>query len=560
MRLLTLRFFLLVTVSATASVLAGCGSTSSSNNPPPNNPPPPTTVTVTPSTATLYLGQTQQFTAHVSDPSNKTVTWSVPAGYGTINSTGLYTASSDFGGGSFDVTATSNSSPASSGTATVTLPAVTFAIAPNSITVKPSASTTFSATLVGLSSSEVAWSVQGTGGGSITNAGVYTAPSVEGVYSVVATSVADPKYQATAAVLVSTSAHAFFPTGDTQTPRAFHTATLLPNGKVLVAGGSVYRAYCLAGIDAAEIYDSASGTFASTGTMANPRYAQTATPLLNGDVLITGGFSYDAAACGDMDPTPAVKTAELYDHAKSTFQLTGSMAEERGGHTATRLADGKVLITGGGNSGDGDLPNLGDGSITAEIYDPALGVFTPTGNMATGRVGHAATLLADGKVLITGGWTSSSATATAELYDPLTGAFNPTGSMTSPRAAHTATLLHDGRVLITGGLFDVSLPGSETAEIYDPVTGLFAATGSMEVARLLHTATLLPDETVLVVGGGSQAAEIYNPATALFAGVGLTESGRSGHTATLLQNGSVIVIGGFVDYAFEPLNTAELYQ
>jgi WD40 repeat protein len=261
-----------------------------------------------------------------------------------------------------------------------------------------------------------------------------------------------------------------------------------------------------------------------------------------------------------MDASPAVKSAELYDHVHGSFQPTGSMAEERGGHTATLLADGKVLIAGGGKD-DGGFSQLGEGSVAAEVYDPATGTFISTGNMTEGRVGHTATLLGDGKVLITGGWTSAGPIGGAELYDPSTGAFSPTGTMTSARGSHTATLLHDGRVLITGGAFDQTDAGSDTSEIYDPNTGSFVATGNLEVARRLHTATLLPNGTVLVVGGGSKAAELYDPATSSFSPVGITEVSRSAHSATLLQNGRVIVVGGFeLQDPVSPLATAELYQ
>jgi N-acetylneuraminic acid mutarotase len=239
------------------------------------------------------------------------------------------------------------------------------------------------------------------------------------------------------------------------------------------------------------------------------------------------------------------------------------MREERAAHTATLLSDGKVLVTGGGTAGGGQFPaEFGEGSTGAEVYDPATGQFTSTGSMAVGRVAHTATLLANGKVLIVGGWVSSDPTATAELYDPAAKTFIATGSMASARAGHTATLLHDGRVLIAGGVDNPgSLPiGSNTTEIYDPATGSFVSAGSMAVARRLHTATLLPDQKVLVIGGGSRLAEIYDPATNSFSPVGLTIQERSGHSATLLQNGHVVVIGGFASIGgFTPQPTAELY-
>jgi len=296
------------------------------------------------------------------------------------------------------------------------------------------------------------------------------------------------------------------------------------------------------------------------------RYAQTATLLPNGKVLVTGGFSSESD-CPGAGITPALTTAELYDPFNGSFAATGSMAEDRGGHSAILLANGKVLIAGGGKMGGDRPPFFGDGSVGAEIYDPATGAFTSTGNMGTGRVGQTATLLSNGKVLITGGWTGSQPTATAELYDPGTGAFSQTGSLRSARAGHTATALQDGSVLIAGGFTTYHAGtdqfGTDTAEIYNPATDLFQVTGSMAVARWLHTATLLPNGTVLVVGD-SVVSELYDPVAKSFSPSAPSESKRSGHSATLLQNGNVLVIGGFGSSGslgfWSPLATAEFYQ
>jgi WD40 repeat protein len=293
--------------------------------------------------------------------------------------------------------------------------------------------------------------------------------------------------------------------------------------------------------------------------MTTRRYAQTSTLLQNGGVLITGGFSFDSSACDQNGNSPAVASAEIYDPSNGSFAPTGSMAEVRGGHTATLLTNGKVLIAGGDNTEGDMLPFFlpGDSSVTAEVYDSATGRFTFTGNMVTPRVGQTATLLVNGDVLIAGGWSASqnASIAAAELYHPATGAFTPTGSMNSPRTGHTATLLPDGKVLIAGGAHDRTLADSDSAEIYDPATGSFMATGSMAEKRCSHTATLLPNGTVLLVGGGSVVTEIYDPSTGSFVLSGLTELDRSGHSATLLQNGNVLVVGGWASPT-----TAELYQ
>jgi WD40 repeat protein len=172
-------------------------------------------------------------------------------------------------------------------------------------------------------------------------------------------------------------------------------------------------------------------------------------------------------------------------------------------------------------------------------------------------------LLANGKVLVVGGFASYSSepTATAEIYDPTTGHFGPTGKMTTPRAGHTATRLVDGRILITGGfnttLINGELGVSATAELYNPDTGSFFLTGQMALTRKEHTATLLPNGTMLVAGGGSPTAEIYDPSTGLFRPTSSMETERTGHSATLLPNGTVLVAGGG---SFAPLASAELYQ
>ncbi len=226
------------------------------------------------------------------------------------------------------------------------------------------------------------------------------------------------------------------------------------------------------------------------------------------------------------------------------FHPTGNMSVQREQHTATLLANGKVLVTGGENT---------SGSLaSAELYNPTKGSFSSTGSMAKQRYAHTATLLLDGKVLIAGGFNSTGALAGAELYDPATGKFSATGLMTMARYSHTATLLPDGKVLIAGG-YD-STAALASAELYDPKTGAFTATGSMTTARAVQTATLLDDGVVLIAGGYAsptpslspdilQSAELYHPKTGVFSTLNLVAP-RAGHTATLLHDGLVLLTGG----------------
>ncbi|HEY8845606.1 MAG TPA: kelch repeat-containing protein, partial [Candidatus Limnocylindrales bacterium] len=310
----------------------------------------------------------------------------------------------------------------------------------------------------------------------------------------------------------------FSPTGSMATARANHTATLLSDGRVLVIG-SVPPA-----LASAELYDPKSGTFSPTGSMTTARSGYTATLLSDGRVLVTGGKE--------------LASAELYDPRSGTFSPTGSMATAREGQAATLLSDGRVLVTGGQGE-----PPAGDptGLASAELYDPRSGTFSPTGPMSGGRVIHTATLLADGRILVTGGLQTLHVgggfpLASADLYDPKSGTFSPTGSMATARDGYTATLLSDGRVLVAGG---TDLPNAESAsgemlasaELYDPTTGTFSPTGSMATARVGQTATTLADGRVLVTGGVElltktgpgpflASADRYDPTTGTFSAIG----------------------------------------
>jgi hypothetical protein len=360
-------------------------------------------------------------------------------------------------------------------------------------------------------------------------------------------------------VATAQSVGSFTVGGSMTTARSYHTATLLSDGTVLIAGG--YNAS--GSLSSAEVYDPVVDTLTGTGPMIDAPSPNTATLLADGRVLLVG------------------TRAQLYDPSTRTFAATGDGAVVHG-CAATLLDSGKVLFT-------DDPPPYGS-SVTAELYDPDTGSFLPTGPYASidiAQLDHMiapnwggwdcrrASLLTDGRVLLAGG-------VAAEIYDPRTDTFSLTGTMTQYTNGVLSTLppwqdpsrasvLLNGMVLFSGG--DGDLGPSAGAWLYDPSTGTFQTTGSMRIARSQNTATLLPDGTVLSVGGRSpflgafgaiSAAEFYSPATTTFSTVGEMITPRFGHTATLLANGKVLVTGGMTGNDAAPnglsyLSTTEFY-
>jgi PKD repeat protein len=336
------------------------------------------------------------------------------------------------------------------------------------------------------------------------------------------------------------------------------TATLLPNGKVLLVGGYNYSVNAFA---AAELYDPAAGTWTSTQPLNLARSYHTATLLNNGLVLVAGG------ATNANGGTGATTSAELYNPTNGTWTLTGSMHTPRYTHTATLLPSGKVLVAGGQSTNA--YPNI---IASAELYDPATGQWTTVNPMATQRYSHTATLLPNGKVLVAGGGVTNSllVTGACELYDPTDGSWSSTGYMTYPLVNHTATLLPDGTVLVAGGDFDeggfggVSLIPSFFAMLYDPAAGTWSSTANMFSVRDYHTATLLHNGLVLVAGdevygvNPTNSAELYIPSSKTWVRAAAMNAPRQFHTATLLNNGQVMAAGGVGNSGV--LASAELFN
>jgi hypothetical protein len=344
-------------------------------------------------------------------------------------------------------------------------------------------------------------------------------------------------------------------TGSLTTPRSQATATLLGDGNVLVAGGTVGSG----SLATAELYDPSTQTWAPTSPMPSIRQSATATLLPDGDVLVVGGTGSGGILAG----------AELYDPSTQSWSSAGSMSVGRLLATATLLPDGDVLVAGG-------LDSDFNVAASAELYDPSTNTWRPAGAMVTARIGATATLLPDGQVLVAGGGTSdgntASVTQSAELYDPATNAWTATGSMLTGRATATATLLDDGDVLVAGGT--VNPAGSvdlASAELYDPVTGTWAQTGALAGPRGGASAVLLPDGDVLEAGGGDPpgtpdggnpaTAELYDPMTQMWTSTGTMSVPRFNGTATLLGDGQVLMAGGQQSSSStNAQSSAELYQ
>jgi hypothetical protein len=339
-------------------------------------------------------------------------------------------------------------------------------------------------------------------------------------------------------------------TGNMNVARTGHTATLLNNGEVLVAGG--YRG---GGVySSAELYNPSAGTFSYTGSMNTGRISHAAVLLPSGEVLIVGGET--------LFPTNCLSSAELFNPSTGTFSYTGSLTTAMCYPTATTLKDGKVLVAYG---------------ATAELYDPSAGAFSVTGSLQVSRAGATTTLLGNGKVLFAGGNDASNNTLeSAELYDPSSGTFSLTGSMEAQRFGHSATALSNGEVLIAGGAYYYSVPNPpgppqiwtgflNEAELYNPASGTFTVTGSMAQARAYHVAALLPSGKVMVgTGAGNNSAELYDPSSASFSLSAYPNDERDGGAqAVVLDSGLPLVMGGYRNYhVYRPIywNTAEIFN
>ncbi len=320
---------------------------------------------------------------------------------------------------------------------------------------------------------------------------------------------------------------------------AGHTATPLPDGTILVAGGDAYPVS--AGyVTGSEAYDPVRRRSFQVAPLNEPRTGHSATAALpDGRVVIAGGLRP-----GTTDPA---RTWEVYDPVTGIWRshpLEGDGGVSgRTGQAAAALPDGRVLLAGGGTANS--LMSAG------EIVDPTHGTSVLTGRMNEGRRDASAARLPDGRILVAGGRTITdlaygAALASAEIFDPVTARWTTTGSMHQIRCFFALVPLADGRLLAAGGSDGWAAVAS--AEIFDPATGAWSLTGSLAVPRVAP-AVRLPDGRVLIVGGlgGSSTVERFDPATGAWTTSAPLDSQRLGHALALSPSGEVLVIGGTDD-------------
>jgi len=556
-------------------------------------------INVTPATATIALGGSQQYQAigTYSDGSTQNVTtllsWSstTPA-VASITNTGLATGLSQ---GATTLTGGFESISASVALTVSPPNLVSITVVPNAASLSTGATQQLSATgtytdgsTQNLTASSV-WASSNSSVIRVSNAGLATAVAT-GNTTITATS---GSTSGTATLVVTAG------TGQgLNTSRYQHSATILNNGQILVAGGvNCATPGSCTYLNSAELYNPSTSAFTYTiGPLATARSAP-AVLLANGNVLIAGG-----STCNSNGNCTSLSSAEIYSPTSGTFTSAGNMEVARDGHTMTLLPDGTVLIVGGetcnasrGGGGSQNRPTVEplfdgahlvdanfapySGSLscsaqgTAEIYNPVSGSFAYTnGPLNVARYNAAATLLVNGSVLIVGGSNESYPLSSAELYNPAVGSFTQTPSgLETARSSPVVTLLNNGFVLVTGGsTCEAPICPTNTAELYDPTANVFQYTsGAMNVPRVGHTANLLTNGQAVLAGGDSScpqpdtcvsdpSTESYDPVAGIFTSGQSLATALAGHTGTLVSNGDVLLIGGI--NAGVTLASAEWYQ
>lgn len=359
-------------------------------------------------------------------------------------------------------------------------------------------------------------------------------------------------------------------------PRFIHRTAKLLDGRVLLTGGQIQNAPTSIVTNSVDIFNPVDNTITPAAPMTVARWSHAAITLADGRVLVTGGRTASTAP-----PGVVLATAEIYDPVTNTWTETASpMNSVRRSHAMSLLPDGRVLVTGGGT---GVATASSPAIRAAEIFDPATGVFTPVADMLTVRSAHSSTLLADGRVLVTGGSAGNGTlfpTNTAEIYDPAANTWTNAGPMNFSHLAQNPGVLRDGRLVQPSSYYNdthTSAGGriSDESEIYTPSpggTGTWSVIDPMFKQRIDIGAIGLLDGTLLVAGGVTtspnypsifqSSSEIFNPA--LGSGgqwnlSGIMSSGRDEFSGLLLNDGRAVISGGFVSPGAVLLNSVEIY-
>jgi hypothetical protein len=329
--------------------------------------------------------------------------------------------------------------------------------------------------------------------------------------------------------------------GSMHSPRAVHQVRQVGPDKFLIAGGCAQPS-CESVQASNEFYDAAKNSFSPAPSMRTARVSHGMATLPNGDILVVGGWTGQAATT----------LTEIFHIKSSSFSAGPAMATPRMDPVVAAIGDGLVLVAGGATSTNQPVASV-------EIFSAVDSKFVAAKAMTEPRVSHAGVALPDGRILIVGGLRArNTPTSSAEVFDPRSGTFTAVGAMNGPRYKHAAVLLRDGRVMVIGG----SAGGDErnrlnTTEIFDPKKNTFTAGPSMRSARykIPDSAAVLPDGSV-VITGGAKDAEIWHPGAAAFVSVaGTVGATWAFSTATALQSGDVLVVGGYDDL-IRPTNKA----
>ena len=312
------------------------------------------------------------------------------------------------------------------------------------------------------------------------------------------------------------------------TARYGHVAVRLLDGRVLVAGG-----YDGSYLNSAEIFDPRTNSWRPAGQMAAARYRATATLLSDGRVLVAGG----------SNATTNHSSVDVFDPATNLWTTGPSMRVARSYHTATVLNDGRILITGGYTNGT----TFGAYTASSETYNPSTQTWTQLGNMRVAKVGHTAALLPDGRVIIAGGANYAQYEFTSDIFSPTSNTWSAGPNLCcTQRYSHVGTVLPDGRPLIAAGYYFSGYLAS--AEVYEATSNRWTAVSAMPTARNDLAAVTLPDGRWMAIGGyrpnPTNAVEVFNPTLMQWTAITGMNSARATLTATRLSDGRVLVVGG----------------